>query len=214
MFGHVGAHHLGGDDEVVLLAAVDQHRLAAGHANHLRIAQPAGRGDEHLVAGIENRAQRGEQRLLGAAGDNNFSGRVFNAIIVVKFITDLLAQIQRACDGSITGNARVDGKLACIVDVFRRAEIGFAGGKADDVHSLRAQLLGARVNRKGNRRRNGQRAFGKRKRHVENVLSTGNSRKNCSEFILFKERVEFPHDEGFFWLNLHDEVGILAKSCL
>ena len=155
----VGAHHVRGDDEVVLLAAVDHDRRAARHADHLRIADPARRGQEHLVARVEHCAQRDEQRLLRTVGDDDFRRRVIDAVVVAEFLADLFAQVERASHGRIARDAGVDGELAGVVDVFRRVEIRFTGGEADHVHPFGAKLLRARVHGERDRRGDGERTF-------------------------------------------------------
>ena len=169
--GDVGTQHVGGDDEVVLLAAAHHHRHAAGHAHHLGIAQPAGRGQKHLVAGIEQHAQGCEDGLLRAAGDDHLRGRVVHAVVQMELFADFLAQIQRARHGRVARDARVDGEFARVVDVFRRAEVRLAGGKTDHVHALGAQLLGARVDDQRDGGRNRESAFGESKRHKKHILS-------------------------------------------
>ena len=58
-------------DETVLFVGGNKDRHAAGHADQLRIGNPAGRRDEHFVAGIQNGLENGEEGMLGAVGDEN-----------------------------------------------------------------------------------------------------------------------------------------------
>ena len=171
LFVDVGAQHLGGDDEVVLLAAVHHHRHAAGHAHHLGVAQPAGGGQQHLVAGVDQRAQGGEDHLLCAVGDDDLGGIVGHAVVAEEFIADLCAQIHGSGHSRVARDARVDGEFARVVDVLRGAEVRLAGAKGDHVHALGAQLLGLCVDCQGNGGGDGQGAFRQRKRHKFQFLS-------------------------------------------
>ena len=58
-------------EEVILLLGGDEDGRAARHAHHLRVADPAGRGDERLIARVEQGKEGIEQGLLGAVGDDN-----------------------------------------------------------------------------------------------------------------------------------------------
>ena len=161
LFGHVGAHHIRGHDEIIFFVSVHHHRHAARHAHHFRIGKPARAGHDHFIAGIDDGAQRSKQHLLCAVGYDDFRRIVFKAVIAEEFIADLHAQIQRARDGGIARNARVDGEFARIVDVFGGAEIRLARAEGDHIQPLRAKLFGLRIDRQRDGRRNRQCAFGK-----------------------------------------------------
>jgi hypothetical protein len=54
--------------------AFHRHRRAAGQQHHVGIADPVGRGDDHLVARIAGGHQRVVQDLLAAGADRHLRG--------------------------------------------------------------------------------------------------------------------------------------------
>ena len=54
--GYMLSQHICRDDEAVFFLARYENRAAPGHADHFRVAQPAGGGNENLVAGIQKGA--------------------------------------------------------------------------------------------------------------------------------------------------------------
>ena len=58
-------------DEALFGVALHQHRNAADNAHDFRIGNPAGRGNQHLVAGIDDRGQRRVNGKLRTVGDDH-----------------------------------------------------------------------------------------------------------------------------------------------
>ena len=143
---------LGANDEAVLVMAGHEHRHAAHHFHHFRVADPVGRGDEHLVAVVDEHAQRRKERLLGAAGDDDLRNIVGKAVVLEEFLRDGLAQGERARYGRIARPALVDGAMRRRADVFGRIKIRLARAEADHVLALGLERLGARIDGQRGRR--------------------------------------------------------------
>ena len=131
------------------MVAGHEHRHAAHHLHHLGIADPVGRGDEYLVAIIDQHAQSREDGQLGAAGDDDLRNIVGKAVVLEEFLRDGLAQGERARHGRIARPALVDGAMRRRADVFGRIKIRLAGAEADHIFALSLQRLGARVDGQG-----------------------------------------------------------------
>ena len=131
----------GGQFEIRLDPGHDRNRGAACQQDHIRIADPIGGGDDHLVARIAGRHQCVVQDLLAAGTDRNLRGRVGQAVFLQEFRTDRRLQFRDAIHGGIAGLAGVDGALGRLADVLWGVEVRLARAKADHVLAFGLQLL-------------------------------------------------------------------------
>ena len=144
--------------------AGDEHRLALGQQGDIRIADPIGGGNDHLVAGIQGGHQRVVQHLLAAAADGDLLRRVVEAVFPFELAGDSLAQGQGAGHRGVFGLALVDGRLGRRLDIVGSVEIRLARPQADDVAAGGLQFRGLLGYRDGRRRLDERQTRGE-KRH-------------------------------------------------
>ena len=141
--GDRGLKLLGGDAIAVRHRALDDDGGAPCQQHHVGIADPIGRRDDHLVAGIERGHEGVVKDLLAAGADGDLGRRVVEAVFTGELAADRPFQFRDAVDGRVAGMAGIDRGLAGFADMGGRVEIGLAGRKADDILALGGQLAGA-----------------------------------------------------------------------
>ena len=147
----------------------DENGRSSCHTHHLRVADPAGGGNNHLVAGIEKGLEKGVERVLGSVGNDDFLRVVMQAVIFLKTMNDRVLQFGSAADGGIAGHILIHGFLHSVTDRQGRIEIGFSGGKADHADALSLQGLGLGVHGKSGGRSDSPCFFRNRAGHNENL---------------------------------------------
>ena len=152
--GDEGAQRVRVHKEAVRLVARHHHRHAAGHAHHFRIADPAGRGQKHLVAGVEDGAERVEQALFRAVGNDDVGEFIVQTVVAQKLLLNFRAQLHGSGHGRVFGHARVQRIARGAFDIAGRVKVRLARAEADHVQPHGAQLLGARVDGQRDRRMN------------------------------------------------------------
>ena len=125
---------------MILKPGLYDDRLGAGQFDHVGIRHPVGRGDDDLIAGVQRGLKQVIQAVLGAAGDEDLIGAVFEPVFTPELVADRLFQRGRAVNGRVFGLALFEGGDRGLLDVLRRVEIGFARAEADDVPSRGAQF--------------------------------------------------------------------------
>ena len=168
--GHKGCQIARLGDIVVLALRLHKHRHAARQADHLRIGNPARRGDDHLVAGVEQRAQRRIDGELRAVGNDNLGRRIGQRIVAQQLVADRLPQRQRARRRGVLGQAHIQRLMRCGTDVLGRHKVRLTGAEGDDITAIGCHLLGLRVDRQGRGRGNRAAHAGKFKRQTELLL--------------------------------------------
>ena len=66
--------------------------LPPAEQHHFRIADPVGRRDDDLVAGVQRRQKRVEEDLLAAGADDGLLGLVVEIVLALEFRGDRLLQ--------------------------------------------------------------------------------------------------------------------------
>ncbi len=130
---------LGAQLEAVVLAAGDEHRLAIGQRDDVGVADPAGRGDDHLVVLVQRGDHRVEDHLLAAGGDDDLLRLVVDAAVALELGGDGFAQGAGAGDVGVLGVTALDGGDCRVLDELGRVEIGLALGEGDHVPPSRFQ---------------------------------------------------------------------------
>lgn len=152
--------HEGRDLEIAFRPGMHGHGHAARQLHHVGIAQPVGRGNQHLVAGVDGGLHEIVEAVLAArADDNGFHGHG-RAVVPFKVAARGLAQIGNAGHGGVAAEIGVNGALGRVADMPGRGEIRFAHGQAGHVHALRLELQGPAVDTEGQRRFDAAQAFG------------------------------------------------------
>ena len=122
---------LGGRDlELLIGPGVDQDRGAAGQQGHVRVGDPVGRGDDHLVARVQDRLGQVVEALLAAAGDQDLVRLVLEAVVALELGDDGLLELRRAVHRRVLGEAVVDGRDGGLLDVIRGVEVRLPGARA------------------------------------------------------------------------------------
>ena len=142
---------LGAQLEAVVLRAGHGDRLALGQQDHVRIGDPEGRRDDHLVARVQGRHQGVVEHLLAAGADGDLLGLVVQAVVALELLDDRRLQLGRAVDRRVLGLAALDGGDGRLLDVVRGVEIRLAGAQADDVAAGGLELAGLLGHRDGRR---------------------------------------------------------------
>ena len=141
--------------EFVLFPAFEIHGYAAADFDDLRIGEPIGSGDNHLVPLFDERETGVENGVFGAVGNNDLRRLVIKTVILLKFFADRLPQRQKSRGGGVFRIALVESGLRRVDDIFRGVEVGFAHAEGND--RLPRRFHGFRLRRDGKRqrRRNG-----------------------------------------------------------
>jgi hypothetical protein len=136
---------------IALVFGVMARSSASGDSFHpsssLGVADPVGLGDDHLVAGLEQREREVEEGVLGAHADADVLGLGEPAAHALGRLADGLLEGRDAGDGRVLGAARVDRALGGFEHVSRRIEVGLAHAEREDVDALGLEIHGPRVHR-------------------------------------------------------------------
>ena len=139
----------GGELEVLGLGGGDHHGHAAHHLDELIVADPVGRGQDHLVAGVDQGPQSQVHQVLGTAAHHHLAGLVLQAVVRLHAAAYRLAQLHRAGGGGVAGHVLLDGGNARRLDLVGGIEVGLTGAEADDVDAVSLHLLEHGVNGHG-----------------------------------------------------------------
>ena len=113
--------------EVRLRPAFDHDGLAAAEQHHVGIAGPVGRGDHHLVAGVQARDESVVEHMLAAIADGDLGGFVVEAVFALQLARDRGLEFRAAVGRGVFRVAGPDGGHAGVGHVLRRVEIRLAG---------------------------------------------------------------------------------------
>jgi hypothetical protein len=86
--------------------------LPFGERHDVRVAHPAGGGDDRLVARVDGGDQRVEDHLLAAGGDQDLLRLVLDAVVAAELLADRLPQRHRAGDVGVLRLAALDAAIA------------------------------------------------------------------------------------------------------
>ena len=151
-------------DEVLIPAPywVSYPEMVACH--HLRVTHPVWRGDQHLVAGVQEGQERVEDGLLAAGGDRYGVRRVMQAVFPPELLADGFPQFGDATHRRVARAPVPDGLHRRFPDVRGRVVIRLAHAHGNDVHTRAAQLQCAARDRHRRGRLEAQGASRQRKR--------------------------------------------------
>ena len=117
------------------------HRNAAHHTDLLRIADPVWRGNDDLIAGVEQREKCGVQARLGAVGNDDGIIIKVDAQIFLHAISYCLAGFNGAGCRRILRLSLPDGTDSRLFDMVGRIKIRLPCPKAHDRYALGLHLL-------------------------------------------------------------------------
>ncbi len=127
---------LRGDLEAAVQVGFQDHRNAAGHFHHVRVADPVGRRDDRFVTVVEQRQGHVEEALLAAAGDQDLAGFVVQAVFTLELVDHGLFETGSAVHRGILGFTGVDRLNGGLFDMIRRIEVRLARTQSNDVLTL------------------------------------------------------------------------------
>ena len=133
LFGDVRPQLCLGDAEIRLCGQRHMHGDAPVQLHHGRIAHPRRVEDHHLVAGIEERGQRGVDRPLAARRHHDLIRRHMDVVLTRQLGRNRLQQRRRPKRGGIVCVPVADGGKAGFLNVLGCVEIRFTTGQVDDV---------------------------------------------------------------------------------
>ena len=129
----LGLEGLHGEAEIVLHVSLHRHGHTVGHRNLRPIAHEAGLMIEHLVAGIQQRAQRDVQAFRGADRHEHLvRGVVVPAEAVAHVVGDGAAELHQAGIAGVVALALLQGGDGGLADVPGRVEIRLTDSQGDD----------------------------------------------------------------------------------
>ena len=134
------AERLARHEPVVVFSGGHDDRRRADEAHLLRVADPIGRGDDHLVARLVEREGEVEERVLHAARNDDLLGLRRPAAIALGRRADRLFQRRCAGDGGVVRRAAVDRLFGGLADGERRVEVGLADAECKNAMPLLAKL--------------------------------------------------------------------------
>ena len=96
--GDGSGHLLRGGQKEICRISVDKNRNAARHADHFSVADPIRRGQNHLVAGVQDGLQCVIKHLLGACAHDDLPRVIAQSLLSQDMIGNRLAQLRDAFD--------------------------------------------------------------------------------------------------------------------
>ena len=139
--GDGGLDLLGRELEAVFLLRLHGHGHAARHDDQLGVADPVGAGDDHLVALVQQRLERVEQRMLRAVGHHDLLRLIGQPVVAQQLVAHGLSQLHHARCGRIARHAAVQCVLGGAADVLGRVKVRLACAKAHHVQAPGLHLL-------------------------------------------------------------------------
>ena len=155
------------ETEAFLSFGGDDLRARPGQGGHLGIAQPVGRRQQNLVAGIEQHLEQVVDGLLATVGDQHLLGLGWNPVFDAQFVGQSSTQIGVPRGGAVAGEAGSQSMLSRFNDECRRRKVRLTGTEAADVLTAVAQCFGLGADLQRQRRFEGDSPVGKfwRARH-------------------------------------------------
>ena len=139
------------DLEVLIGPGMDQYRRTAGQQDDIRVGNPVGRRDHHLVTRIDDRQGQIEEALLAAAGHQDLVRGVVEPVLAFELGDHGRLEAGGAVHRGIFGETLVDRLDGRGLDVVRGIEVRLTGTQPDHVLSGRLEGLGAGIDGEGGR---------------------------------------------------------------
>ncbi len=130
--------------EAVLQRRSYEHRRRFGQLDLLAEGRPVWRVGDDLVAWIEERQRRVEERLLAAGADDDLRFLVLHAVVDTVPIADRAPQLGDARYGGVLGETPIEGGVGGRGDMGRGGEIGLTRSEVDDFSPLLPQPIDRR----------------------------------------------------------------------
>ena len=125
--GEQGGQLLRRDLEIIFGRGFQNHRDAARHAHQWLVADIAGLGNDNLIPGADQRAQRHVNGLRAAYGHQDFGQRVVvHVVFPVHVAGNFPAELLQAAVGGVAGFARLQREDAGLADFPGCGEIRLA----------------------------------------------------------------------------------------
>ena len=130
----------GRDFEILFDGCFNEDGLTVCHEHHLRITDPVGRGNNHLLARRDECHDGVADTLLCTVGADDLFGRIVQTVFVLEFLDDGFAECGIACDGRVAREVVINGFFGSLFDVVGSVEVRFSDGEVDDIDALRFEF--------------------------------------------------------------------------
>ena len=120
--------------------------LGPDQPDHVRVAQPVRRGNDHLVARFAAGENGIEAGLLRAVADNDLVRLVIDIVVLGKFLADRGAQLGKPGARGVFGETFLQRLDRRFFDVLWRVEVGLTRSETADVDAFGPHGLGFAVN--------------------------------------------------------------------
>jgi hypothetical protein len=138
-------------EEPALRRGFHDARDRARQQQHLGVAHPVRRRQDDLVALVEERLERGVERMLAADVRHHLGALVGEGVVARELLHDRVLQRVGASDRRVLRHAAVERVARRRLDVLWGVEVGLARRQVDHVTALLAE--GRRLGGHGERRR-------------------------------------------------------------
>ena len=109
------------------------YRRAFRQRHDIRVGNPAGGGNDRLIARVDGGDQRVKDHLLAAGGDQDFLGRILNAGIALELGANRAAEFYRARDIGVFRLTAFNRRNRRVFNVAWGVEIRLPRRQANDI---------------------------------------------------------------------------------
>ena len=131
--------------EAIVDPGVDDDGHGPGERHHVRVGGPIGRGDDGLVAGIEQGHHQVVKAVFTPARHQDLVRGVFEAVLAPELLDHRTLEAGRTLDCGVLGKALGQGADGRRLDVLRGVEVRLTRRQAHDI-------LAGGLERQGTRR--------------------------------------------------------------
>ena len=130
------------DAETLLLRCLHDDGGGIVQDHLVGIGDPVGGGDDHLVAGIEERFGDVVEAVFRPAGNEDLRPFIGEPVVLLELVNDRVLELVGAAGRSVLREARLDRLDPRQLDVLRRVKIRFADAEIHYIDALRFHGLG------------------------------------------------------------------------
>jgi hypothetical protein len=133
---------VGCEAESVFFFCGHEYRIRIHEARDVSEGDPVWRGNDDIVAFLDNSGEDIEQGMLAAEVDDALRNVVCRTEVSRVLVDNRLLQFLDSADRRVLGKVLTYGPYGRLFDVFRRRKIRLAGAEVDDVDALVPQSNG------------------------------------------------------------------------
>ena len=142
-FGRQGLPQLVcGHFEILFNAGVHGNHFSSRQVGHVGVANPVWRWKNHFIAWVDQAQHHIHQALLGAGGNHNLVGSVFQAVVPPQFVANGFSDVCIPWHWRVVGEVVFDGLDAGSFDGVGSIEVRLAQRQANDVPASSFEFAG------------------------------------------------------------------------